>query len=152
MEALRRAIDLARPFKATLTLVHVIDFPGYVYSAVPFADVDLFAQFESAARAQLDEAFRRVSLEYPHARAVMRPHGGRGVPAEILLAIASVGADLVVMGTHGRHGIARALLGSVAEKVVRLSPVPVLTVHAAEEAVAQRDASRELSAGAGDGL
>jgi nucleotide-binding universal stress UspA family protein len=78
MEALRRAIDLARPFKATLTLVHVIDFPGYVYSAVPFADVDLFAQFESAARAQLDEAFRRVSLEYPHARAVMRPHWGQG--------------------------------------------------------------------------
>lgn len=38
-------------------------------------------------------------------------------------------ADLVIVGTHGRRGVARALLGSVAEKVVRLSPVPVLTVR-----------------------
>jgi nucleotide-binding universal stress UspA family protein len=38
-------------------------------------------------------------------------------------------ADLIVLGTHGRRGVARVILGSVAEKVVRTSPVPVLTVH-----------------------
>jgi nucleotide-binding universal stress UspA family protein len=41
-----------------------------------------------------------------------------------------VQADLVVMGTHGRRGLSHALIGSVAEKTVRMSPVPVLTVHA----------------------
>ena len=49
----------------------------------------------------------------------------------ILEAAQEVSADLVIMGTHGRRGIARVLIGSVAEAVVRASPVPVLTVHAA---------------------
>jgi nucleotide-binding universal stress UspA family protein len=49
----------------------------------------------------------------------------------LLAAIPRLGADLVVLGTHGRHGIARAILGSVAESLVRSSPVPVMTVHAA---------------------
>ena len=53
-------------------------------------------------------------------------------PREAILAAArDLSADLVVMGTHGRHGIARALIGSVAEAIVRVSPVPVMTVHAA---------------------
>jgi nucleotide-binding universal stress UspA family protein len=53
-------------------------------------------------------------------------------PREAILATAQdLSADLVVMGTHGRRGIARALIGSVAEAIVRVSPVPVMTVHAA---------------------
>jgi len=53
-----------------------------------------------------------------------------GSPArEIVDHAASIGADLVVMGTHGRSGVDRLLLGSVAERVVRSSPVPVLTVR-----------------------
>ena len=54
----------------------------------------------------------------------------RGVPWECVLETAKeTKADLIVMGTHGRKGLARALMGSVAEKVVRLSPIPVLTVR-----------------------
>jgi nucleotide-binding universal stress UspA family protein len=48
---------------------------------------------------------------------------------EILAAAAEIHADLVVMGTHGRRGIAHAVVGSVAERVIRASPVPVLTVR-----------------------
>jgi nucleotide-binding universal stress UspA family protein len=48
---------------------------------------------------------------------------------EILAAAAEIHADLVVMGTHGRRGLAHAVMGSVAERVVRASPVPVLTVR-----------------------
>jgi nucleotide-binding universal stress UspA family protein len=48
---------------------------------------------------------------------------------EILATAEQTKADLIVMGTHGRHGVGRALLGSVAEKVVRAAPCPVLTVH-----------------------
>jgi nucleotide-binding universal stress UspA family protein len=49
----------------------------------------------------------------------------------VVSAAEEISADLVIMGTHGRRGIARALIGSVAETVVRTSPVPVMTVHAA---------------------
>ena len=48
----------------------------------------------------------------------------------VLATAEDLAADLIVMGTHGRKGIARALIGSVAEAVVRAAPVPVLTVHA----------------------
>jgi nucleotide-binding universal stress UspA family protein len=55
-----------------------------------------------------------------------------GEPAEAILRVASAcRADLIVMETHGRRGLARALMGSVAETVLRLSPTPVLTVSAA---------------------
>lgn len=48
---------------------------------------------------------------------------------EIVAAARAMNADLIVMGTHGRHGIARAVLGSVAERVTREAPCPVLTTH-----------------------
>jgi nucleotide-binding universal stress UspA family protein len=47
----------------------------------------------------------------------------------IVRACEEVGADLIVMGTHGRRGVSRALLGSVAESVVRIAPCPVLTIR-----------------------
>jgi nucleotide-binding universal stress UspA family protein len=49
-----------------------------------------------------------------------------------------LGADLIVLGTHGRNGIVRAFLGSVAETVLRRSAVPVLTINAAARAAAMR--------------
>ncbi len=58
------------------------------------------------------------------------PNGGCIVGwEEILAAAAETQADLIVMGTHGRRGFVHALLGRVAERVVRMSPVPVLTVR-----------------------
>ncbi len=55
-----------------------------------------------------------------------------GVASEEIVAAASdADADVIVVGTHGRRGLAHTILGSVAEHVVRLSPVPVLTVRAA---------------------
>jgi len=53
--------------------------------------------------------------------------------AEILNVVEETKPDLLVLGTHGRHGFKRAILGSVAEKLVRSSPVPVLTVHGGKE-------------------
>jgi nucleotide-binding universal stress UspA family protein len=56
-----------------------------------------------------------------------------GSPAETIVRVAHMrGADLIVMGTHGRTGLPHVLLGSVAEKVVRLAPCPVLTVKATQ--------------------
>ena len=61
-----------------------------------------------------------------------------GVPFEEIVKIAGVErVDMIVMGTHGRSGLDRLLLGSVAERVIRLAPCPVLTVRQAKSGVSQ---------------
>jgi len=125
--ALEAAIELARRFDAKITLVHVYEIPAYVYGGMSsYATTDLFGPIEEAARASLDKALREVKGKLPATKAVLR----RGPPAmEILAAIDELHPDLVVIGTRGRTGVKHALLGSVAERVVRMSPVPVLTMH-----------------------
>ena len=124
--ALELGIRLARENRATLTLLHTWEVPMYAYSTVPFTPVDLLAPIEDAAKKQLDDKLAEVRKQIPDAKAILM----RGFPPEqILAAAAEVKADLVVMGTHGRRGISHALLGSVAERVVRTSTVPVLTVR-----------------------
>jgi len=70
-----------------------------------------------------------------------------GDPATGILNVArQVGADLIVMGTHGRTGVKHWVLGSVAERVVRESPVPVLTVHARQELEDRAEKARQSPA------
>jgi nucleotide-binding universal stress UspA family protein len=125
-QALHVALDLARRFDARLTLVHVYEIPAYVYGGTTFATTDLLGPIEEAAREQLATTLRQVQKDRPGASALLR----RGNPAfEVLAVVDDLHPDLVVMGTHGRKGLSHALLGSVAEKVVRLSRAPVLTVR-----------------------
>jgi nucleotide-binding universal stress UspA family protein len=78
---------------------------------------------------ELVERASSEGIEIADARIVL------GNPAAVIVEQAgSGGYDLVVLGTHGRSGLSHALVGSVAEKVVRLSPVPVLTVRHTEVA------------------
>jgi nucleotide-binding universal stress UspA family protein len=115
--ALRVAADLASRLGARLSVVHVVAPAPYPYPIPPPEGE------RAAARAQLEDLAESLG---PDVVPVLRD----GQPAvEIADAAAELGADLVVIGSHGRRGAARALLGSVAEKVVRLSPAPVLTVH-----------------------
>jgi nucleotide-binding universal stress UspA family protein len=126
--ALAAAVDLARRFGSRLTLVHVCEIPSYVYGGMTFATTDLLGPIEQAAREQLDKTLRRVQTVVPGATGLMR----QGSPAlELLAIIAEQRPDLVVVGTHGRTGVSHALLGSVAEKIVRLSEAPVLTMREA---------------------
>jgi len=124
--ALEFGIELSLKFGAALTLVHVYDVPVYGYEgAALLATAEWLAPIEAGARRTLDTTLAGVRARVPGAKAVLRG----GTPArEILAAIDELHPDLVVMETHGRQGLTRALLGSVAERVVRLSPVPVLTV------------------------
>ena len=116
------AIMFASKFGAKMTLLHAYSIPLMAYSegiAWPIEDV------EREARKALDAAGSKVKERYARLETSLR----FGHPWEqILAAVKDLGVDLIVMGTHGRRGLSRALLGSVAEKVVRLSPVPVLTV------------------------
>ena len=120
------ALELAQSFNAMLTLLHAYEVPVYTYPQVDAIVVDLFTPIEQAAREQLDRELAALQLKIPNAKSILRS----GIPwREILSVIDEIRPDLVVMGTHGRRGVTHALLGSVAEKVVRLSPVPVLTVR-----------------------
>jgi len=113
-----------------LTVTHAFFIAPFAYANgfyIPIEDVT------REARATLDAAVAKIRERYPNVDGVL----AHGEPwKEILNAAKTHKADLIVMGTHGRRGLSRVFLGSVAERVVRLSPVPVLTVsgrHAAEK-------------------
>jgi len=127
--ALRRAVALARACRAPLVLLHVMTPPSpFIGEGVPpssYADLLLVARRSSKRR--LAAALARVKREGVRSRAIFE----EGLPAdEILRAARRARADLIVMGTHGRSGVSRVFMGSVAERVVRESRCPVLTVRA----------------------
>jgi nucleotide-binding universal stress UspA family protein len=92
---------------------------------VPMA-VDIETPAREAATEELQKALAAARTQLPTAVAVLKQAGA--VWEQILATAREVGADLIVLGTHGRTGVSHALIGSVAERVVRHSPVPVLTV------------------------
>ena len=126
-QALDYACELAAKLGATVNLVSVVGIPalgvpelGAAMTASVIDDMvrDNQKGLEALADARRGKAkIGQVLLRTGDARDVIP-----GVAEEI-------GADLIVMGTHGRRGLSRALLGSVAEYVVRISRVPVLTVR-----------------------
>jgi len=130
--ALRYGRGLARAFSATLHVVHVVDDIA-ASASVPTPGLDygrLQEDLEAEGRTALD------ALLTPEDREVI---GARGVlltshqPAQAILEYAATSAaDLIVIGTHGRSGLADLLMGSVAQRVVRQAPCPVLAVHTHE--------------------
>lgn len=125
------ALTMAERFDAKVTLLHVTMMPSFYYSAYAEGLAFPVAEMETRAKAALAEAVENAKDRYPQTKGLL----SAGQPWEqILAAIKTSGADLVVMGTHGRRGVSRVLLGSVTEKVVRHAPIPVLTTglhHAA---------------------
>jgi nucleotide-binding universal stress UspA family protein len=82
-------------------------------------------EIADAAQEALDSALSSARARYPRCEGLLQA----GAPYERILAVAKEsGVDLIAMGTHGRRGVSRFMLGSVAERIVRMSPVPVLTV------------------------
>jgi nucleotide-binding universal stress UspA family protein len=125
-ETLEVAIALALTFDARLTVLHAWDLPVYSYAGLSYLPPDVATVVEEAAEKSLTSAMALATSRVPKAESVLV----RGPAAvEILEAAGRLKADLIVMGTHGRRGVSRMLLGSVAEKVVRSSLVPVLTIR-----------------------
>jgi universal stress protein A len=123
------AAEMAEKFGAELILLHVIQdlalvMPDAVMpTPIPAPDIQ---QLTESARTAIGELVTRHNLDRLKPRVEIR----YGSPAaEIVEAAKSLNADLLCISTHGRGGLAHFLLGSVAEKVIRQSPCPVLTVR-----------------------
>jgi nucleotide-binding universal stress UspA family protein len=133
--ALALAATMARTFHASIDLLHVwqppplIPFPFVIVPSVgestPVGIEELARTTAGARMKTLVDALRDQGVGEVHSRV------GIGSPAHEIVELAELGHfDLIVMGTHGRTGVAHAVLGSVAEKVVRRATCPVLTVRA----------------------
>ena len=127
-DALEHAVGIAKSFGARLTLLHVWAVPIYPYMDF-MLNTTLISRVEDAATHRLASALEQLQKEVPSASAVLK----HGMPSGTILdTIEELEPDLIVMGTHGRQGVSHAFLGSIAEKVVRSSKIPVLTVHASK--------------------
>jgi nucleotide-binding universal stress UspA family protein len=128
---LSEAIALAQVTGARIRLVHVVDDPLVAIGADVAAGAaeDLVAVAREAARQVLADATEKVSLAGIQVSDVLLDSFDGRLCDLVVNAVKTWSADLVVMGTHGRRGMGRVLLGSDAEEVLRLSPVPVLLVR-----------------------
>jgi len=139
MRALAYARDFAKPFGAQLSVLYVIE---PIYYATP---ADMYATSANVAML-IDEQQRVGSQQLKRIAADFAKKGQRvrtllklGSPAHVITDTATAGkADLIIMGTHGRTGLAHIVMGSVAEKVVRTAGCPVLTVRAGKKRGAAR--------------
>jgi len=124
--AAEEAIELARRFDASLSLLTVLETPASAHSEAESDRDDLDEQVERTIERIEAHA---VEAGVPHETLVER-----GIPHDVISAtVTDLGAEMVAMGTHGRTGVERILLGSVTERVLRTSSVPVLTAHERDE-------------------
>ena len=128
-DAVAHAAALAANSGSTLYLLHVLQInPLTTQGAVQgFAGKDFYDSQIEHAHSRLEQWAQSIPAEIIRELAVEI-----GEPGNLIIAAQQrLGADLLVMGTHGRRGLKHLVLGSIAERVVRESPVPVLTVRAA---------------------
>ncbi len=120
------AVEMARTFGATLHLLHVVD----AHWVGPVVNVEFPGQVEDTLRLHRQAAERGLQalveelsgIDVCSGVVIGAPH------VEIVRYARREEIDLIVLATHGRTGLAHALIGSVAEKVVQMAPCPVLTV------------------------
>ncbi|MEJ8837882.1 universal stress protein [Ramlibacter sp. AN1133] len=130
--ALVAALQMARETSGRVRLLHAIDELAYL-SAFEYSGQVLEAARKGGARTLEDAAAIATASGVPADHKLVEVTGQR--LGEVVADEArNWDADLIVIGTHGRRGVSRVLLGSGAEQVLRLAPVPVLAVRTPEEA------------------
>jgi nucleotide-binding universal stress UspA family protein len=123
-QALDYAVALAAKLDAKVTMLSVVGIPTY---GTPDMGIGITAPMLDELVEDNQRALDALAKNRPFiAKTLVSTGDARDV---ILQTVEQQQADLIVMGTHGRRGISRALLGSVTEMIVRTSPVPVLTVR-----------------------
>jgi len=128
------AVGLAHTFDAEVVLFHAVE-PSVFAGDGTVAVGSVVDELERTAHGQLKKRVDRLKARGVNIRGMV----GFGYAAALISETAAkLEIDLIVMGTHGRAGFSRLLIGSVAEKVVRIASCPVLTVHADAEAETSR--------------
>ena len=126
-QAVARAYELAQTFGAKLVLLHVIEaLPSYIGFIPPGGAAMLLADLERQVHLDLAEVLpeaEAAEVEVTHQVVVGSPS------REIVQVAAAEKVDLIVIATHGRSGLSRLFMGSVAERVVRTAPCPVMTIR-----------------------
>jgi nucleotide-binding universal stress UspA family protein len=122
------AISLVRRCDAKLNVIHVINEPvdlrGFYVPHISFEKLE--EEIELGAKKLMDQFVRTHLNDFTNFETFIVP----GIAYdEIIKKATDIGADLIVLGTHGRTGLDHVLFGSTAEKVVRKSPVPVMTIR-----------------------
>ena len=130
---LKVAVDLALDQKATLHVVHVVDDMTFVPMEIPYAQAayikSMAEGLRETGRKLLGKAESFARERDVEVRIALTASKGYGVAAALLREAKRRKADVIVLGTHGRRGLRRLLLGSDAEMVLRRAPVPVLVVR-----------------------
>ena len=126
--AFAHALRLARKFNARLLLLHVINEPvdlrGFYAPHISFDKLE--EEIQEAAQVMMEKFCQSRLRDFANYEAAIVP----GIAyEEVLKKAVEADADMIVLGTHGRTGLDHMLFGSTAEKVVRKSAVPVLTVR-----------------------
>jgi nucleotide-binding universal stress UspA family protein len=147
--ALAQAMRIAGATGAELLLVNAYESPGTMTYGPYLASATLYDEIEAALRNGAEKGLRPLEEKARKAGIKVKSEVLRGVPSLAITEAAKARhADLIVIGTHGRGGISRFILGSVAQRVIATAPCPVMTVRAASgpldrpRAKATRPASR----------
>lgn len=130
---LKEAASLAKTLGATIRLVHIVDETALTLNPeAATATAPLLEQFAESGKQVLRDAVAAAQREGVQVETAMHENIAGRVADRILDEAAKWPAELIVMGTHGRHGIRHVVLGSDAEAVVRSAQVPVLLVRSPE--------------------
>jgi nucleotide-binding universal stress UspA family protein len=127
--ALRKAIEMAKSNRAELLLVHVVS-PIVLVPGDAYISPKMYDELAGSARASALKQLEKLAALVKKARVRSRGFVLEGSPAEEIVRFAKGRrVDLIVMGTHGRAGLAKLFVGSVADRVVAAASCPVLTVR-----------------------
>ena len=130
-QALEYAMTLAKALQARLILLHVIHLTPMTMGDMYGSSVEAYLEaIESEAQKHMDALRNRVQQEGLEGETAIV----QGVPFQLIVdTAANQDVDLIVMGTHGRTGFTHVLMGSMAERVARLAPCPVLVTRGSTE-------------------
>lgn len=128
--ALDEAVSLAKQNHAELLVVHVIEPVGQYAAGEDFGGAELYMKIEEAAEQDAQRSMQKLMLKLKQARVNAKSLLLKGLAHEqIVKAARSRKANMIVIGTHGRTGLSKLFMGSVAGKVVSLASCPVVTVR-----------------------
>jgi universal stress protein A len=124
VHAMDYAVRFAQVFGSRLFLLHVVEQSAIAVDSTQW--VDIYSQAKLVAKSRLERFARRIKkMDIPVTAEIIRG----AAYAEIIRFARRHRADLIVIGTHGRTGLQRWIMGSVAERVIRLAPCPVLSIQ-----------------------